>query len=169
MANRWGILAALSFARVGMGFQFQTVAATAPLLSDRLGFDKAQIGWLIGLYLLPGVLVALPGGMLGARFGDKRMALIGLAMMILGGIGFAASESIGGASVARAVMGVGAVLMNVLLFKMTTEEGEVYLIDEIAGLQSLSDRNGNTLLVSSNGVVWTNSVIGGPAIGITFE
>src|SRR6185503_16228959 len=78
MANRWGILAALSFARVGMGFQFQTVAATAPLLSDRLGFDRAQIGWLIGLYLLPGVLVALPGGMLGARFGDKRMALIGL-------------------------------------------------------------------------------------------
>jgi len=121
MANRWGILAALSFARVGMGFQFQTVAATAPLLSDRLGFDKAQIGWLIGLYLLPGVLVALPGGMLGARFGDKRMALIGLAMMILGGIGFAASESIGGASVARAVMGVGAVLMNVLLFKMATD------------------------------------------------
>src|SRR4029079_10956359 len=82
---------------------------------------KAQIGWLIGLYLLPGVLVALPGGMLGARFGDKRMALIGLAMMILGGIGFATSESITGASVARAVMGVGAVLMNVLLFKMTTD------------------------------------------------
>jgi MFS family permease len=121
MSNRWGILAALSFARTSMGFQFQSVAATAPLLSDQLGFDSAQIGWLIGLYLLPGVLVALPGGMLGARYGDKRVALVGLAMMILGGLGFAACESIGGASVARAVMGAGAVLMNVLLFKMATD------------------------------------------------
>ena len=121
MTSRWSILAALSFARVGMGFQFQTVAATAPLLSDRLGFDSAQIGWLIGLYLLPGVLVALPGGMLGARFGDKRIALAGLALMIVGGLGFAGCESIIGASVARAVMGVGAVLMNVLLFKMATD------------------------------------------------
>lgn len=121
MTNRWNILAALSFARVGMGFQFQTVAATAPLLSDRLGFDSAQIGWLIGLYLLPGVLVALPGGMLGARFGDKRVALAGLAMMILGGLGFAACDSIAGASATRALMGVGAVLMNVVLFKMATD------------------------------------------------
>jgi MFS family permease len=121
MTNRWTILAALSFARVSMGFQFQTVAATAPLLSDQLGFDSAQIGWLIGLYLLPGVLVALPGGMLGARYGDRRVAVVGLAMMILGGIGFAACESIGGASAARAVMGAGAVLMNVLLFKMATD------------------------------------------------
>ena len=121
MTSRWSILAALSFARLGRGFQFQTVAATAPLLSDRLGFDSAQIGWLIGLYLLPGVLVALPGGMLGARFGDKRVALVGLAMMIVGGLGFAGCESIIGASVARAVMGVGAVLLNVLLFKMATD------------------------------------------------
>jgi len=121
LTRRWRILAALSLARVGMGFQFQTVAATAPLLSDQLGFDTAQIGWLIGLYLLPGVVVALPSGMLGARFGDKRVVLIGLAMMIVGGLGFAASESIVGASLARMVMGVGAVVMNVLLFKMVTD------------------------------------------------
>jgi cyanate permease len=46
---------------------------------------------------------------------------VGLAMMIVGGLGFAASESIVGASLARAVMGVGAVVMNVLLFKMVTD------------------------------------------------
>ena len=121
IARRWRVLAALSFARVGMGFQFQTVAATAPLLADSLGFDAAQIGWLVGLYLLPGVLVALPGGMLGARFGDKRMVLAGLALMIAGGLGFAVSEGIAGASLARATMGAGAVVLNVLLVKMAAD------------------------------------------------
>jgi MFS family permease len=119
--QRWRVLAALSLARVGMGYQFQSVAATAPLLSDSLGFDAAQIGWLVGLYFLPGIAFALPGGMLGARFGDKRMVLIGLALMMTGGLGFAFSSDIVEASFARAAMGVGGVVLNVLLVKMVTD------------------------------------------------
>jgi MFS family permease len=119
--RRWRVLAALSLARVGMGYQFQSVAATAPLLSDSLGFDAAQIGWLVGLYLLPGIAFALPGGMLGARFGDKRMVLIGLALMMAGGLGFAFSGDIVEASFARATMGVGGVVLTVLLVKMVTD------------------------------------------------
>ena len=119
--QRWRVLAALSLARVGMGYQFQSVAATAPLLSDSLGFDAAQIGWLVGLYLLPGIAFALPGGMLGARFGDKRMVLIGLALMMAGGLGFAFSGDIVEASFARATMGVGGVVLTVLLVKMVTD------------------------------------------------
>ena len=39
----------------------------------------------------PGIFLAAPGGMLGRRFGDKRMVCFGLALMILGGavVGFA--------------------------------------------------------------------------------
>jgi MFS family permease len=81
MGERWRILAALTFARTSMGFQFQSVASLAPFVSGELGLDNTQLGWLIGLYLLPGALIALPGGLLGARYGDKRMALIGLALM----------------------------------------------------------------------------------------
>ena len=119
--RRWRVLAALSLARVSMGFQFQSVASTAPMLSGSLGFDQAQIGWLVGLYLLPGVALALPGGMLGARFGDKRFVLVGLLLMALGGLGFSFAGDITQASIARAVMGVGAVLLNVLLAKMVTD------------------------------------------------
>lgn len=119
--RRWRVLAALSFARVGMGYQFQSVAATAPLLSDSLGFDAAQIGWLVGLYFLPGIAFALPGGMLGARFGDKRMVLIGLVLMMAGGLGFAFSSDIVEASFARAAMGIGGVVLSVLLVKMVTD------------------------------------------------
>ena len=121
LEQRWQVLAALSLARVSMGFQFQSVASTAPLLSGSLGLDQAQIGWLVGLYLLPGVALALPGGMLGARFGDKRIVLLGLLLMTAGGLGFALASDIAEASIARAVMGVGAVLLNVLLAKMVTD------------------------------------------------
>jgi MFS family permease len=121
MSERWRILAALTFARTSMGFQFQSVASLAPFVSGELGLDNTQLGWLIGLYLLPGALIALPGGLLGARYGDKRMALIGLALMTGGGIWLANAASFAEADAARLVSGVGAVILNVLLTKMVAD------------------------------------------------
>ena len=121
MSDRWKILAALTAARVGMGFQFQAVASAAPFLAPDLGLDKTQLGWLIGLYLLPGIALALPGGLLGARFGDKRIALIGLALMAAGGVWLAFAGSFAEASAARMLAGAGAVALNVLLTKMVAD------------------------------------------------
>jgi MFS family permease len=120
-AERWRILAALTFARTSMGFQFQSVAALAPFVVPEFGLDHAQLGWLIGIYLLPGVLIALPGGLLGARYGDKRMTLAGLALMAGGGLWLAASTSVAQADAARALSGAGAVILNVLLTKMVAD------------------------------------------------
>ncbi|MEO6745918.1 MAG: MFS transporter [Caldimonas sp.] len=121
MSPRWQCLAALTLARAAMGFQFQAVAAVAPLLAPALGIDKAQLGWLIGLYLLPGVAFALPGGLLGQRFGDRRLVLVGLALMAIGGAGLALADSFVAANVARFVSGIGAVILNVLMTKMVTD------------------------------------------------
>jgi predicted MFS family arabinose efflux permease len=121
VSPRWRSLAALTLARAAIGFQFQAVAAVAPLLAGELAIDNTQLGWLIGLYLLPGVAFALPGGLLGRRFGDKRLVLVGLALMAIGGGGLALAESFIAANVARVVSGVGAVILNVLLTKMVTD------------------------------------------------
>jgi len=121
VSPRWRCLAALTLARAAIGFQFQAVAAVAPLLGGELAIDKTQLGWLIGLYLLPGVAFALPGGLLGRRFGDKRLVLVGLALMAIGGAGLALAESFIAANVARVVSGVGAVILNVLVTKMVTD------------------------------------------------
>jgi MFS family permease len=83
--NRWFMLALLFLARTSMGFQFQTVGSLGPILVDSLGLEYTVVGTLIGLYLLPGVFVALPGGVLGERFGAKRVVTAGLAMMVVGG------------------------------------------------------------------------------------
>jgi predicted MFS family arabinose efflux permease len=121
MHQRWLSLAALTLARAGMGFQFQSVAAVSPLISDTLGLDKSQLGWLIGLYLLPGIAIALPGGLLGARFGDKRLVLVGLALMGTGGLWLSLAGSFYEATAARIVSGVGAVMLNVLVTKMVAD------------------------------------------------
>jgi MFS family permease len=71
LRNRWAILAVLFTVRLSMPFQFQSVAAVAPLLTEKFGLNLADIGLLIGLYFTPGVALALPGGAIGQRFGDK--------------------------------------------------------------------------------------------------
>lgn len=119
--GRWRALALLTLARASMGFQFQSAASVAPFLAREFGLDNAQIGLLVGLYLLPGIAVALPGGMLGARFGDRRVVLIGLALMIAGGTWLALASDYASAAVARLLSGTGAVLLNVLLTKMVAD------------------------------------------------
>ena len=119
--NRWTILALLFLARAAMGFQFQTVGSTAPVLVDTLALDYAALGTLIGLYMLPGVFIALPGGVLGARFGTKTVVVAGLALMAAGGVLMGLSTSFAGLSVGRLLSGTGAVLMNVLMTKMVTD------------------------------------------------
>lgn len=121
MGQRWRILAALTFARASMGYQFQSVASVAPFVTADLGLDKTQLGWLIGLYLLPGIVFALPGGFLGARYGDKRLTLVGLGLMAGGGLWLALAGSFAEANVARLVSGVGAVIINVLFTKMVAD------------------------------------------------
>ncbi|NIR84984.1 MAG: MFS transporter, partial [Gammaproteobacteria bacterium] len=121
MHRRWVVLIALTLARTTMGLQFQSVAAVGPILVETLDLSYAALGTLIGFYLLPGMAVALPGGWLGQRFGDKRIVLLGLALMTAGGALLAASESYAPMIAGRIVSGAGAVLLNVLVTKMVTD------------------------------------------------
>ena len=77
-------------------------------MAGSLGLDKGQLGWLVGLYLLPGALIAMPGGLLGRRFGDKRLVLVGLALMSIGGIWLGFAQSFTEANAARMLSGMGA-------------------------------------------------------------
>lgn len=119
--ERWLMLALLFLVRTSMGFQFQSVASTAPFLTRGLGIGYTEIGALIGLYMVPGVFMALPGGMLGRRFGDKRLCATGLGLMIVGGIVFALGGSYGMAFLGRIVSGSGSVLFSLVITKMVTD------------------------------------------------
>ena len=117
----WFILAALALARIGFGYQFQTVAALGPDIVPRFHLAYAAFGWLIGAYMLPGAFVALPLGLLGRRLGDRVVLGGGLALMVAGSLVSAAGGGPFGIGVGRAVAGIGAVAMIVLMNKVLAD------------------------------------------------
>ena len=121
MNNRWPILAVLFLARTAMGFQFQSVASLSSFVVTDLAINFAQLGLLIGFYLLPGMVIAYPSGLLSQRFGDKRIAILGMTLMVVGGGLTASGHNYPIFLVGRLISGVGAVLLNVVLTKMVTD------------------------------------------------
>jgi MFS family permease len=121
MEPRWRALAILTAARTSMGVQFQSIASVSPVLVPELGLSYGDLGFLIGLYFLPGVIMALPAGSLGRRFGDTRTVAVGLVLMVTGGIVTSVADSTTVLTVGRTLSGIGAVLLNVLMTKMVTD------------------------------------------------
>ncbi len=121
MRNRWTILAVLFLARTAMGFQFQSIGALSPLLVDNYELNLADIGFLIGLYLAPGVVVAIPGGAIAGRFGDKRIVGLSMGLMFLGSVLIAWAPTWGLLVAGRLLAGVGGVALNVVMTKMVID------------------------------------------------
>src|SRR5271166_339126 len=116
--NRWLMLAVMFLTRTSMALQFQTVGSLGPDLMETFAIDHGRLGTLIGLYMLPGVAMALPGGLLGQRFGSKHAVMAGLALMTLGGAMMGFASSVIEISAGRIVSGAGAVLLNVMLTRI---------------------------------------------------
>jgi len=121
MEYRWLILIVLFVVRISMGFLYQSVASVSSFLMGDLNIDYTRLGALIGLYQLPGIALAFPGGLLGRRFGDKRVVLTALGLMAVGGLIMGVSDSYTLAMAGRLLSGVGGVLLSVLLTKMVAD------------------------------------------------
>ena len=121
LSNRWAKLAFLYFARAAMAIQFQSIPPLVPFLIEEWEINYTQVGLLIGLFMTAGIFLALPGGVLGQRFGDKAVVVSGLALMTAGAFLFAMAPSYPVAFLGRLIGGVGVVLLNVQSIKMTTD------------------------------------------------
>src|SRR3954452_14866650 len=96
-----------------MAFQFQSVASLSPVMMKAYGVGLGDIGLLISLYLAPGIAFALPGGEIGRRFGDKRVVLFGLVLMMAGGLLMAFAPSWHWQMAGRIFAGIGGGWVNV--------------------------------------------------------
>lgn len=121
MQNRWSMLAVLFLARSVMAFQFQSVAALSPLMVDEYGVSLADIGFLIGLYLAPGVVIAIPGGAIAARFGEKFIVGLSMVLMLIGGVLIALIPDWNALVAGRLLAGTGGVVLNVVMTKMLVD------------------------------------------------
>jgi MFS family permease len=118
---RWAMLLVIFLTRTSMGFQFQSIAALTSFLVPAFALSYAEVGLLMGLFMLPGVVIAVPGGLLGQRFGSLRVVVVGLGLMIAGGMIVSYSAGLHTAAFGRAIGGVGGVLVNIMLARMVAD------------------------------------------------
>ncbi len=118
---RWRMLLLLFVARVGLGFQFQTMGSVGDDFVREFGLDHAAVGTLIGLFMLPGLFLAIPAGLLGRYCPDRLLCGGGLAALAVGGLiaGFAPDPWLVGAG--RMVCGLGFVFSTLYFVKMTVD------------------------------------------------
>ena len=118
LESRWLILAVLFIARFALGYQFQSTGSVAPFLRRDLGIDYAEVGLLIGAFMLPGVAISLPSGFLTRRFGDKNIVVAGMVLMIVGGVLMGVGPSYAVLLVGRLLSGAGGTVLVVVMLKM---------------------------------------------------
>ena len=118
---RWTMLVVLFVARVGLGFQFQTLGSVGNSLSDIFALDYGTIGLLIGLFMLPGIILTLPAGYISRFVSDKTMVVAGLLILALGGFLSSAASGVALIGFGRIVAGVGFLTTNLYFTKMVAD------------------------------------------------
>jgi MFS family permease len=115
------ILAAIALARLGFGYQFQTVGSLGPTLIPLFAMDYTTFGNLIGAFMLVGTFAALPMGLAGGWFGDRMILASGLALMAAGAVVSAMGAGPAGIAAGRMICGVGGVALVVIQAKVVAD------------------------------------------------
>jgi MFS family permease len=121
MALRWWMLLVLFLVRLAMGYEFQTIASSAGHLMQAFGLSYAEIGALIGFFLLPGIIFAIPSGLITRALADKTLLIIGAVVMIAGSVVMGFAEDVSALYAGRLLTGIGGTIFNVILTKMVTD------------------------------------------------
>lgn len=114
-------LLALMAIRATGAFQLQAAAVAAPSLIAERGLSYAEIGMLIGAYMVPGIFLTVPGGLLASRIGDRPVMRGAMALMAAGALAAALADGFAGMLAGRVLSGCGGVVMLMLVIKMTTD------------------------------------------------
>jgi len=105
------VLLTMCFA-LAMAMLDNTVVNVAlPKISEKLGAGVSGLQWIVDGYVLAFASLLLTGGILGDRYGRKKMFLTGLAVFTLSSLGCGLSHSTGQLIGFRAIQGIGAALL----------------------------------------------------------
>src|SRR6266568_7968639 len=124
--RKWWALAALTLAVLAVGLDQTVLSVALPTLSKSLEASESDLQWFTSGYMLVLAAAMLPVGVLGDRFGRKKVMLTALAVFGLGSAACAYSTSAGEFIAARLLLGLaGAGVVVMALSAMTvlfTEE-----------------------------------------------
>ncbi|HEY1823292.1 MAG TPA: DHA2 family efflux MFS transporter permease subunit [Trebonia sp.] len=107
-ARRWLALVAIAASVLVVGLDLTVLNLALPTMSVSLHASTGDLQWIVDSYSLVLAALILPAGLLGDRYGRKRMLLISLVLFGVSSAACAYASSVGELIVARAVLGIGA-------------------------------------------------------------
>jgi EmrB/QacA subfamily drug resistance transporter len=109
--RRWWALGAMAVSLIVVGLDLTVLNVALPTLATDLGASTSQLQWFANAYTLVLAALLLPAGLLGDRFGQKRLLIGALLMFGAASAACAVSSSPGQLIAARAALGVGAAFL----------------------------------------------------------
>ncbi|GAA1278734.1 hypothetical protein GCM10009579_42690 [Streptomyces javensis] len=109
--RRWWTLAALVASTLVIGFDTTILNIALPTMASALHADIGEQQWIVDSYTVVFAAAMLPAGLLGDRFGRRRMLITGLLIFLTGALIGALVSTPAPVVVARLVMGLGAALV----------------------------------------------------------
>jgi DHA2 family multidrug resistance protein-like MFS transporter len=124
--RRWWALGALTLAVLAVGLDGTILSVALPTLAGALHASESDLQWFSSGYLLLLAAAMLPAGLLGDRFGRKKVMLVALLLFGAGSAACAYAPTAGAFIAARFVLGLaGAGIVVMALSALTvlfTEE-----------------------------------------------
>jgi EmrB/QacA subfamily drug resistance transporter len=112
--GRWWALAALALSTLAVGLDTTVLSVALPTLATDLRASTGQLQWFIDSYNLVLAAMLLPAGLLGDRFGRKRLLIGALAAFGAASAWCAYAGSAGGLIGARVLLALGAAFLMTL-------------------------------------------------------
>ncbi|MDT0342360.1 MFS transporter [Streptomyces litchfieldiae] len=112
--RRWWALGALVVAVLVLGYDMTVLNVALPTLAAELHAGTGEQQWFVNAFLVVFAAALLPAGLLGDRFGRRRMLVTGLVITLAGSFLGAFADTPGALIAARGVMGLGAALVSPL-------------------------------------------------------
>ncbi|WTW95324.1 MFS transporter [Streptomycetaceae bacterium NBC_01309] len=109
--RRWWALGALVMGVLVLGFDMTILNVALPTMATELEADTGDLQWIVDAYTIVFAALLLPAGLLGDRFGRKKLILIGLAIFGAASLLGTFADSVGMVVAARALMGIGGALI----------------------------------------------------------
>jgi MFS transporter, DHA2 family, multidrug resistance protein len=110
-SRRWWALGSLTLAVLAVGLDATILSVALPTLGQSLDASTGQLQWFVAAYTLVFAAALVPGGMLGDRYGRKKMLLLSLVVFGAASVTCALAPSAGAFIAARALLGLGGALM----------------------------------------------------------
>jgi EmrB/QacA subfamily drug resistance transporter len=172
-SRRWWMLGVTCLSVLAVALDLTVLNNALPEISAALHAGTGDLQWIVDAYSLAFAGVMLAAGLIGDRYGRKRLLLGGLAVFLGASVWCALSASPGELIAARAVLGLGAAIVFPLSLAVVSAEFDdserpqaiSAIIATVAAGLPLGPVVGGVLLqhFSWDSVFWINV----PAAGIT--